>query len=300
MNALMTVALAGLGALLVAAPAQAAFPGANGRIAYVDSWITDPEGGPPIPTGEEIWTANPDDTGHLRLTTNDPSISDTEPTWSPDGQRIAFASNRNGAFQLYVMRPDGRHQQRLTWGAEARTPAWSPDGRWLVFAREGDLWLTRSAGGRPWRLTSTPGVVESVPAWSPRGYEIAYAATAAGGVSQIWTIRPNGHHARNLSLRSGGGAIADTDPDFSPNGRRIVFVSRRGQPDASPSWGESLWTMRADGRTPILLAPASQFIGQNTPVYSPDGTRVALRSCGFGICPLFTQSSGAPTTRPAC
>jgi hypothetical protein len=54
--------------------------------------------------------------------------------------------------------------------------------------------------------------------------------------------------------------------------------------------------MRADGRRPILLAPAAPFIGQNTPVYSPDGTRVALRSCGFGICPLFTRSSGGPTT----
>src|SRR4051794_26223402 len=90
--------LAGVLGLLLAAPANAAFPGENGKIAFARDG--------------DVWTVNPDGTNRTQLTT-DPA-SDTEPAWSPDGQRIAFTSNRGGGTaHIWLMNADGSGQSRL-------------------------------------------------------------------------------------------------------------------------------------------------------------------------------------------
>lgn len=85
------------------APAHAAFPGANGKIAFA-RFMGD---------GVDIFTVNPDGTGETRLTTN--SGGNGLPAWSPDGSRIAFSSSRdNEQGEIYVMGADGSNQVRLT------------------------------------------------------------------------------------------------------------------------------------------------------------------------------------------
>ena len=89
-----------------------------------------------------IVLVRPDGSDRVRLT-DDPA-QDEEPQWSPDGRRIAFRSDREGDYDLFVVNSDGSGLRRLTENSARETvPSWSPDGRSIVFAsdRDGNLEL---------------------------------------------------------------------------------------------------------------------------------------------------------------
>ena len=149
-----------LATLLLAASAHAAFPGTNGKLAFEQS--------------EDIWTANPDGTGATNLT-NTPNSIDRGASWSPDGTRIAFTSNRDGNFEIYVMNADGSGQVRLTVNAvDDIEPSLAPDGTTIVFARQAHIWRMSADGSTPVQLTTGP-VSDSEPAWSPSGAYVAFS-----------------------------------------------------------------------------------------------------------------------------
>jgi Tol biopolymer transport system component len=83
---------------------------------------------------------NSDGSGQTNLT-NNPAI-DSSPSWSPDGTRIVFETNRDGDFEVYVMGTDGSEQTNLTKNPAAYdiAPSWSPDGSQIIFRsdRDGD------------------------------------------------------------------------------------------------------------------------------------------------------------------
>ena len=183
------VAAALLASLLAPAVSDAAFPGANGKIAFVRSG--------------DIWTINPDGTGQVNLTNT--AATETNPAWSPDGNRIAFESNASGQVEVYVMLADGSATTQVTnWEGPCCNhnvdPTWSPDGTKLAFYSEalGDALTIINVDG----TGQTPihfvdhafggaGLVD--PEWSPDGSVIAFQDEGSGncwwGIS---VVRPDG------------------------------------------------------------------------------------------------------------
>ena len=127
------------------------------------------------------------DGGNQRRLTNNPA-KEWDPSWSPNGKRIAFVSDRDGhahvipgwfTYEVYVMDTDGGNQRRLTDNpADDRGPSWSPDGKRIAFMsmRDGhvidfaptyEIYIMEADGGNPQNLTNNPSD-DRYPSWSPR------------------------------------------------------------------------------------------------------------------------------------
>src|SRR6266704_1647227 len=122
--------------------------------------------------------------------TKDSPADDTQPAFSPDGERIAFRSERNGGG-IFVMGATGESVRRLT--DFGNNPAWSPDGKNIVFGAalaedpatrfgsDSQLWVANASSGEKQQITKPSSVPDAVqPNWSPHGHRIAYWATRGG------------------------------------------------------------------------------------------------------------------------
>jgi TolB protein len=112
----------------------------------------------------ELWVVHPDGAGKRQLTSL--GASSSRPAWSPNGQRIAFADDAHGSFDIYTIGIDGKGLRRVTNSpSDDFEPAWSPDGKRLAFARDGAIY-TVTLGGKLTRLTSGNDN-DSTPVWRP-------------------------------------------------------------------------------------------------------------------------------------
>ena len=143
---------------------------------------------------------------------------DGVPQISPDGSRLAFASDRTGFIQIWVSKVDGSSPVQLTnftEGASA-TPRWSPDSQSIAFdsTKDGnpEIYVVPAAGGFARRLTSNPAP-DFMPSYSPDGQWI-YFGSDRSGTAQIW------------KMRAGDGSAAEV---VTRNGGRVGFVSADGR-----------------------------------------------------------------------
>lgn len=250
--------------LVAAGPAAAAFPGANGRIAYSRLMNAST-------FNYDIWTMRADGALKTRLTKT--SAPEHDPTWSPDGSRIAFVRWIGTGFErnaeLYVMRANGTGVTRLTTRASTDwAPSWSPDGKRLAFAsdRDGDfeIYVVTLATRKVAKLTSN-GVYDDQPAWSPKGTRISFQR-GEGNASEIWRVSPSGLQKVRLTQNS----VYDGEPSFSPSGVDLVFTRGNG----AGGTGE-IWVMRAlDGDGLGRLTQNARHDGY--PAWSPNGKWIAF------------------------
>jgi photosystem II stability/assembly factor-like uncharacterized protein len=276
-NANIAQAPAGLAVFLPVARTSA--PPQPTRIAYVS-----------ISQNQSIWrifTMNADGSARRQLTNS--SGRDYAPSWSPDGQRIAFVSERDGNPEIYVMNADGSGQTRLTVSPGGdTTPAWSPDGRRIAFSsqRKGSrlLFVMQSDGRAQTQLTfstSSNPPNDLAPTWSPDGQHIAFTSMRGRTTySEIYTINANGAGLRRLTNT----LEEDTDPAWSPDGQVIAYAS-----GYYPRY--QLMSMRADGSQQQLLN--MNFDTGGHPSWSPDGRSVAYDSLAYHLA-ITGVSQAAP------
>jgi dipeptidyl aminopeptidase/acylaminoacyl peptidase len=224
------VALLLLGDVVAAQPAAAAFPGENGKIAFVRNG--------------RIWIKNADGT-QLRLTRGN------YPAWSADGTRIAYMRyrRRTGNADIWTMDADGSNRVRVTSApAYESNPSWSPDGTKLVFQslgrRSWDLYIVDSSPphGTPIRLAGTLHD-EQEPRWSPDGTRIAfqvYWCSTTGCGMQIGVVNADGTGYRRLTariegVRSIGRPIGVPIPARCCSRRIATTRSTRSIPTSTPS-----------------------------------------------------------------
>jgi TolB protein len=130
--------------------------------------------GPDEPFGDRIWTMASNGSGARPLQFAGLGYN-ANPTWSPDGTRIAYDAYPDGDYDVYVMNADGSHVRNLTnHPALDASPAWSPDGKKIAFvsdrARKGhrEIYVMNADGSHVVRLTHTPGNLWSTqPDWQP-------------------------------------------------------------------------------------------------------------------------------------
>jgi TolB protein len=260
----------------------------------------------------DVWSMRADAT-HVRRLTSSPAM-EFDPTWSPDGSRIAYRHwPHDAASRIYVMNADGSDQRNLTrkdaWG-----PDWFPDGRRIVFnsvlgAGAFDVFgHVVAPDGSGLRRISHRYV--EYPAWSPNGSRIAFMAPEPGATGSnpdynIFVMDADGSHVRRLTTAPG----EDGWPAWSPDGTRIVFSSARDDCSISDAadcrttgdigpW-EDVWIINADGTGERRLSSDfGQFFA-----WSPDGSAILvagaaqtylIRPDGTGLTPFPVQGVQHP------
>ena len=205
--------------------------------------------------------------------TKDSAADDTQPAFSPDGETIAFRSEREGGG-TFLMGATGESVKRLT--NFGYNPAWSPDGKEIACADEGVLnpaflgnpksriWIVNVATGEKRPLT---GVDVRQPNWSPHGYRIAYEGRRNSAQRDIWTIPVSGGEPVEVT----NDAALDSSPLWSPQGDELYFVSDRGG-------SMNLWRVPIEEQTGKVLGPPEAVTTPSTYIshlsFSRDGRRM--------------------------
>ncbi|MHB1297120.1 MAG: Ig-like domain-containing protein [Gemmatimonadaceae bacterium] len=212
--------------------------------------------------GPSICTANRDGT-NLKVLTGDANFED-QPSWSPDGARIAFRrwapGGSPGQFNqtdIWVMDADGANPVNLTADAAVQHgPAWSPvqaNGRYrVVFSEESivdgyllsRLWSVYEDGTSRTGMTTGGAYLEEQASWSPDGLQLVHVRTGGSAGGDLWIVDLLTGAERQLMPDDPAGAQAS--PSWSPDGRHILFISTH-EPSDDGAFRPQLYTVRADG-----------------------------------------------------
>ena len=242
----------------------------------------------------EIYLMDLNGKNQHRLTNN--RDQDWYPSWSPDGEHIVFASERDRHIQvkhgwltseIYVMDADGGNPQNLTNHPEDDgSPSWSPDGKRIVFMSDRDepllyfdIYVMDADGNNLQRLTNNPRD-DRDPSWSPDGKRIVFRArrdehfeNKFGITYEIYAMDTNGKNQQRLTENR----VYDWYPSWSPDGKQIAFAfDRNGNLE-----NFDIYVMDADGGNPQRLTENRHVDSRpawlNSPfLVSPAGKKITM------------------------
>jgi len=220
----------------------------------------------------------------IRLTTG--TWDDIQPALSPDGQRIAFTSNRSGSWDLYMLDLlNGRATQLTDEVTYAGHPSWSPDGAWLAYEHysDGDLEIfIRPIDGSvdPVRISASSGA-DYAPAWRPNEQKIAFVSDR-GGPPQIWLVDLEAEgEARFRQLVAS--TVPQGSPAWSPDGAWLAWSQLDG----------GAWTIYAQNLSDSTSRPRRIGLGQDPHWSFSSATILAeLRGPNETYLTAYTLSGG--------
>jgi tricorn protease len=203
---------------------------------FITSVGISPAGGRAVVAARgEIFTV-PREHGEVRNITRTPGGRERNPAWSPDGERIAFLSDRSGEYQIYVVDAAGTTAPRQLTSRERGYPhtlRWSPDGSRIAFTDEtltlfrvevasGKVTVVDRAEVEPMDIGPEAKPISDF-AWSPDSSFLAYSKIGLDHVSNIYVASVETGHISNLS----SGLFNDFAPVFTRDGEHLLFVSNR-------------------------------------------------------------------------
>ncbi len=210
--------------------------------------------------GKQIYSIRADGSGLVNLT-NDPTVPNFSPSWSPDGARIVYSRN----FSIWVMNADGTNKMPL---ADGVSPTWSSDGSKIAFLvgdgfTYGAIYLMNADGSNRRFLVSCSPYSEID--WSPDGRQIAFSDYHGTDRENIYVINVDGTGQTAIT-----NSVRDSSyPAWSPDGSKIAFARHNG-------FNSTIYTMNADGSGPVQIT--NSLANDTYPSWSPDGMRLAFSS----------------------
>jgi Tol biopolymer transport system component len=274
--ALRLLSVVGLlaGALYVAGPAHATFPGKNGLIVLGGLHGDQPQ----------IFTLHPDGS-HLRQLTHVSTGAVDTPHWSPDGRRIAYCVASEGCeaqfgsldSRIWVMKRDGSNQHQITDDPAFYDvdPSWSPDGHHILFSRCSiiygtcDIDVMRADGTHIHKLIAGHWH-HSRPTYSPDGTKIAFASDKGGYVTRVWVANRDGSELRAITPPK----LEGDRPTWAPDGSRILFAAH------VRSDNSNVWSVAPDGTHLHLLTRFPSFVA----TYAPNGRTILASDLNLSVC----------------
>jgi TolB protein len=204
---------------------------------------------------------------------------------SGDKGKIAFASDRAGNMDIWVMNADGTNLVQLATNSDREVfPAWSPDGQKIAFVRgergpSQEIWLMNDDGTGQKQLTFN-GEQDIMPAWSPNGSNIAFVRIDSSSNAEVYVMSAAGGEEQNLTNSPDA---FDEKPTWSPNGKQIAFDSDR-------SGAFAVHTMRSNGK--YLRQLTDDSLSAFDPAWSPSGDKLAFSDNGCcGESDLFVMKA---------
>lgn len=263
--------------------------------AYICSWSPDGKNILFVSEDEEpyeIYSLNASSMQLSRLTL---PIAYGNPAWSPDGKKIAFTASPLDNFEIYVMNADGSNQINLTNHAGADVePGWSPDGAHIAFSSDRDgnseiYWMNADGSGQK-RLTDNARR-DTHPTWSPDGTQIAFTSELNYSADIFMVDVSKALNTGNASAETNltNNPAYDQTPAWSPDGRRLAFVSDR-------SGDLEIYLMNGDGSALTRLTNSPGYDAD--PAWSPDGSQIVFVSQRDGHFEIYLMNAdGSDQTR---